>query len=275
MLELEKVARWDAVPLLTCLVLVVPRIFDENSKVRYYFCYLAGYCYGILLATILFPLFLLRPGNHAVKRFGADLYKRITHVIGVSWEIRNAHILAEDRGAVICSNHQSMLDALGVVHALGILRKATAIAKKEVLYVLPVGIVLWLSGIVFIDRKEPAQALKRIEAASEAIHQKVKLWIFPEGTRNKRGDKLLPFKRGAFQVAIQCQAPIIPMVYSPYYFIDGSKQRFRRGKMIIDVLEPIPTEGLTLDDLDTLRQRVYDVMSSAYDKLKLEVKQFA
>lgn len=51
-------------------------------------------------------------------RFGADLYKRITHVIGVSWEIRNAHILAEDRGAVICSNHQSMLDALGNVQTL-------------------------------------------------------------------------------------------------------------------------------------------------------------
>lgn len=56
-----------------------------------------------------------------------------------------------------------------------------------------------------------------------------KLWLFPEGTRNKKGDTLLQFKKGAFRVAVATQAPIIPVVYSPYYFIDSKKKHFGQG----------------------------------------------
>jgi len=61
----------------------------------------------------------------------------------------------------------------------------------------------------------------------------VKIWIYPEGTRNKDGKytkKLLPFKRGAFKMAVACEAPIIPVVYSPYYFINSDIPFFLRGK---------------------------------------------
>lgn len=65
------------------------------------------------------------------------------------------------------------------------------------------------------------------------IHSKMcfqtKLWLFPEGTRNKKGDTLLQFKKGAFRVAVATQAPIIPVVYSPYYFIDSKKKHFGQG----------------------------------------------
>lgn len=57
--------------------------------------------------------------------------------------------------------------------------------------------------------------------------------MFPEGTRNKNPEKLLPFKKGAFRVAIVCQIPVIPVVYSPYYFINSKKAYFGRGKEFI------------------------------------------
>lgn len=57
--------------------------------------------------------------------------------------------------------------------------------------------------------------------------------MFPEGTRNKNPEKLLPFKKGAFRVAICCQIPIVPVVYSPYYFIDGKTFYFGKGKNCI------------------------------------------
>lgn len=59
------------------------------------------------------------------------------------------------------------------------------------------------------------------------------MWIFPEGTRNKKRDSLLPFKRGAFRVAITCKVPIIPVVFSPYYFINDEKKVIGRGNKTI------------------------------------------
>jgi 1-acyl-sn-glycerol-3-phosphate acyltransferase len=58
----------------------------------------------------------------------------------------------------------------------------------------------------------------------------VKIWLFPEGTRNKNYTKMLPFKKGAFAMAISAQVPVIPVVFSPYYFINRTKHLFQKGK---------------------------------------------
>lgn len=56
-----------------------------------------------------------------------------------------------------------------------------------------------------------------------------KLWLFPEGTRNKEFTKLKPFKKGAFKIAVNAQVPIIPVVFSPYYFLNPKKYLFNKG----------------------------------------------
>lgn len=60
----------------------------------------------------------------------------------------------------------------------------------------------------------------------------MKLLIFPEGTRNKSAldSGLRPFKKGAFRIAIENQLPVLPIVYSPYYFIDEKTHFFGHGK---------------------------------------------
>ena len=56
------------------------------------------------------------------------------------------------------------------------------------------------------------------------------MFIFPEGTRNRSG-RLLPFKKGAFHLAIQTQLPIVPVVISCYNsFLDHEKKIFDDGK---------------------------------------------
>lgn len=56
-----------------------------------------------------------------------------------------------------------------------------------------------------------------------------KLWLFPEGTRNKDFTSLLPFKKGAFNIAVAAQVPVIPVVFSPYYFINMKRYIFNKG----------------------------------------------
>lgn len=61
-----------------------------------------------------------------------------------------------------------------------------------------------------------------------------KLLIYPEGTRTLNAEKLKPFKKGGFRVAITAQIPIIPTVISPFYFIDAKNKRFTSGKYHYD-----------------------------------------
>ncbi|XP_022115793.2 1-acyl-sn-glycerol-3-phosphate acyltransferase beta isoform X2 [Pieris rapae] len=203
--------------------------------------------------------------------FGAGLLKNITKVYGLKWELRREDILSEDRGAIIVSNHQSSLDILGLFNIWHIVDKLTAIAKKEIFYVWPFGLAAYLGGVVFIDRKNTKEAYKQLEVTAEAMNKKIKIWLFPEGTRNKDYTKLLPFKKGAFAMAIASQKPVIPVVFSPYYFINKNKYIFNKGHVVIQCLEPISTKGMTMDDVSTLTERVHEIMEKTYKDLSNEV----
>jgi len=72
---------------------------------------------------------------------------------------------------------------------------------------------------------------------------------------------LLPFKKGAFHLAIQAQLPILPIVSQGYSHIyDSSKRSFPGGELEIRVLEPIPTKGLTTDDVNDLMDKTRNLM---------------
>ncbi len=92
--------------------------------------------------------------------------------------------------------------------------------------------------------------------------------MFPEGTRNKTPDKLLPFKKGAFRLAIAAQVPILPIVCCPVKpLIDIQNRKIHPGIARIEVLEPIPTIGLTLADVEKLVATTYDRMQKAFEEL--------
>lgn len=57
------------------------------------------------------------------------------------------------------------------------------------------------------------------------------MWVFPEGTRNNTGS-VLPFKKGAFHVAISAQIPILPVVFSSYYFLDNKAKELEPGMLV-------------------------------------------
>lgn len=98
----------------------------------------------------------------------------------------------------------------------------------------------------------------------------MKLWIFPEGTRGS-GQEMLPFKKGAFYIAIKSQLPISPVVYTHYHFLDHKKERFDPGEVIMTVLPPVSTKGMTLEQMPELMDRVYDMMSEVYRSSSAEI----
>ncbi|XP_014279269.3 1-acyl-sn-glycerol-3-phosphate acyltransferase beta [Halyomorpha halys] len=257
--------------LITAIIVVLPLV--PNKKLRYYTCYICYATVVSLICLLLSPMALCRPRDIANLCVAGKFIKKFTRILGIEWELRGGNVLNKDRGAIIVANHQSALDIMGMFNIWEVMDKCTAIAKKEILYYFPFGPLAWLGGLVLIDRVNPKEANDQLETSARVLHKKsAKLWIFPEGTRNKEMKALLPFKKGAFKVAINTQAPIIPIVYSPYYFIDSVNKTFSKGKMVISVLEAISTEGLTLDDVDSLTEKTHKLMSDEYEKLHNEIK---
>ncbi|KAF9279789.1 1-acylglycerol-3-phosphate O-acyltransferase, partial [Mortierella alpina] len=129
--------------------------------------------------------------------------------------------------------------------------RCVVMAKKE------------LHNAIFIDRKNHKKA---IESTTQAVADMKKhnsgIWIFPEGTRSRLDTAdLLPFKKGAFHLAIQSGLPILPIVSAGYNHIyDSAKRSFPGGELEIRVLEPIPTTGMTADDVNDLMERTRAVM---------------
>nr|XP_023027394.1 1-acyl-sn-glycerol-3-phosphate acyltransferase alpha-like isoform X2 [Leptinotarsa decemlineata] len=98
----------------------------------------------------------------------------------------------------------------------------------------------------------------------------IKLWVFPEGTRRNNG-KIHPFKKGAFHMAISKKIPIIPLVYSRYYFLDDNARRFDCGNIIITALPQIETKDYTMDNLEELMEEVRSVMIKTFNETSKEV----
>ncbi len=93
--------------------------------------------------------------------------------------------------------------------------------------------------------------------------------MFPEGTRNL-GKGLLPFKKGAFRMAIAAGVPIIPVCVSTY--ANRLKiNSWSSGKVLIRSLPAIPTLGLTLDDLPQLMERCQQMMRESIEPLDLQL----
>lgn len=152
------------------------------------------------------------------------------------------------------------------------MNKCTVVAKRELFFAWPFGLAAWLCGLIFINRMQSDSAREHLNKASTYIkNKKIKLWIFPEGTRRNTG-QLHPFKKGAFHVAIDAQIPILPVVFSSYgTFLDDDNKHLNNGHIIITTLPPISTAGLTKFDLDQLLQHTYDVMNQEFQLTSKEV----
>ena len=120
-----------------------------------------------------------------------------------------------------------------------------------------------LSNTVFIDRTNRKSAVAAFDSVAKHMQsERQSVYIFPEGTRSYY-DKpdMLPFKKGAFHLAVQAQVPIVPIVVANYSnILNIRKKIFRAGRIPIKVLPPIETKGMETKDVDGLRMRVREEM---------------
>jgi 1-acyl-sn-glycerol-3-phosphate acyltransferase len=169
---------------------------------------------------------------------------------------------------VVVSNHESYADIFLLSH----LPWEMKWMSKDTIFKIPVmGWMMKMAGDIEIRRGERDSAAAALAACRDRLKKRVSVMIFPEGTRSKTAE-LLPFKNGAFRLAIEAGVPILPIAVAGtrHAMAKGSFQ-FRRARARAQVLDPIDTTGLTLDDVAELRDRTRAVIDSARRALQLEL----
>jgi 1-acyl-sn-glycerol-3-phosphate acyltransferase len=172
------------------------------------------------------------------------------------------------RPYVVVSNHESYADIFLVSQFPWEMKWLS----KDTIFRIPVmGWMMRMAKDVPVTRGKRESAVAALAECRDRLARRVSVMIFPEGTRSPT-DEMLPFKDGAFHLAIDAQVPILPIA------IAGTRDcmakgsfAFRRAHARARVLLPIATEGLTRADLPALRERVRETIDSARRVLQREL----
>jgi 1-acyl-sn-glycerol-3-phosphate acyltransferase len=167
---------------------------------------------------------------------------------------------------VFVTNQQSALELI-LFSTLG-LKHVVVVGKAELMNIPFFGLLYWLTGHVLIKRGE-LESLSHVARLVKEMHEKkMSVGIYPEGTRNKQWGTFLPFKKGAFLLAIEAQVPVIPVVFSSMEKLFIPKTRKVCGGVIhICTLPPITTTAMSPGDIDALCNQVRNEMLGAFYKM--------
>lgn len=259
--------------LLLLVVIALPFIYQSSHVFKYYFKMITYYFLAMIigLGVIIYSLWKPKdPQNH--KFVTLSVKYLLMKVLGMDITLRGQEHLDNDKPAIMVVNHQSSIDMLPLFFSWP--RNCVVISKREVLWFSgPFGLGAWLCGTIWIDRLNPDSARGTMNSTAQLIKdKKYKVAMFPEGTRNHKGS-LLPFKKGAFHLAVQGQVPIIPLVISSYdNFYSKRDKRFNEGNVLVEALPPITTEGLSGSDVTELSENTRNLMLKAFENISAEVK---
>jgi len=238
------------------------------EKFFFLFGIVVGGVYFLLCSAAGIVWLLFQRGNRqTLYVYGRVFCRGLARMMGWSIEVENRDWLEAFRPCVIVGNHQSFLDV--VTFGSVFPRRTVSAGKREIGRIPIFGWFYRLSGNLIIDRAHARNALESLEHAARTMRdEKIAVWFMPEGHRN-RGPELLPFKNGAFRLALAAGAPIVPIVAEPLTVVcDTNRHLARPGRLRMRVLEPVPTEGLDSKDLPSLVFSVRSKMQAALDSLR-------
>lgn len=277
MAVLSKFTSLLPIPFLTTPLLLLAILSPRSQRLRFYLnslIYLLGLGICSVWGIIVSLLLALTPARLNINKVVArSFHLLVAPLVGIRFHVSGEENFAKATPAVVVGNHQTAMDILYLGRIFP--GQASIMAKKELQFAPLLGQFMKLSGAVFINRKNLKDAMAAFKAVGETMNRKkLSLWIFPEGTRSGLATPdLLPFKKGAFHLAIQAQVPVVPVVCENYNRLFDSRSRFESGTIRIKVLAPVPTKGLGPDDASKLSDKVRELMLEELRKMDAERQQ--
>ena len=210
-----------------------------------------GLVYGAFFSSALqiIPTWLLNQSRRDAVNLAVTTWGEFGSALaGMDTRVSGEQHLWSERPAVFLFNHQSAIDVLIIAKLLR--RDFTAIAKQEIASNPLVGPVFRVADTVFIDRKNHDKAVKALRPVVRTLRNGLSVAIAPEGTRST-GDRLGPFKKGPFHIAMQAGVPIVPIViHNAADVLPNGGFFMRPAEVYIDVLPPVHTDQWLAETVD-------------------------
>uniref|UniRef100_A0A8C6FRE2 1-acylglycerol-3-phosphate O-acyltransferase n=1 Tax=Moschus moschiferus TaxID=68415 RepID=A0A8C6FRE2_MOSMO len=220
-------------PWLVAALLLLLLLAQLSRSARFY-AKIGLYCAFCFTASALAAVVcLLRHGGRTVANMSIISWfvRSFKYAYGLRFEVKGRETLDEDRPCVIISNHQSILDMMGLMEVLP--DRCVQIAKRELLFLGPVGLIMYLGGVLFINRQRSQTAMSVITDVGERM--------------------------------VREKVPIIPVVYSSFSSFYSCKTKlFTSGTIKVEVLDAIPTRGLTVADVPKLLDTCHQAMRTCF-----------
>lgn len=214
-----------------------------------------------------------------IGKFNPDVKSRSSLAI-VNWAFRNVIRLAgvkviakgeeripKDTAVLYVGNHRSYFDV--ILTYVRVPRPTGYIAKKE-MEKAPL-LSNWMRNLhcLFLDRDDVKQGLKIILTAVEKVKSGISITIFPEGTRNRQPDCLLPFHNGSFKIAEKGDVPIVPMsIVNTGAIWEDHLPKMKKATVIIEYCDPIYIKDLDKETRKDIGKYVGDVILEKYKENK-------
>lgn len=223
-----------------------------------------GAAWGLTLAAGAWALALvpLVGGPAAWERVAPRWGRAVLRLTGVEVDVEGKEHLGQP--AVYVVNHVSLID---VVYLPAILPpRARWVVKQELINIPLWGWAIKATGAICIDRSHSEDAVARIQHGIRNLPPDTSVVVFPEGTRS-RSKQMLPFKKGAFHIAMATGLPMVPLGSAgPERIVPAGGFVVRRGRITVNVGAPISTRAWT-------RQTLADHIAETRSKVEALIAQ--
>ena len=223
-------------------------------SVYYWAVFISTILVGIVVATLLFlvtlPFDRQRRAVHWLICAWGHQYLR-------AWPLWSTKVFHRERlpkePCVIIANHQSMADIIAV---LGLYYPFKFVSKSSLFGVPVLGWLMKMARYVSVERGRVKSMNEMMATCRTWLRAGMSVMIFPEGTYASDGH-LLPFKTGAFVLALEEQVPIVPVVLegTPQLIHEDGPWLSPTARIRITVQEPIMPETFGTD-AEALAERV-------------------
>lgn len=218
----------------------------------------------VLVAAAVIAIAMKSPTSSSLDRVLRIWGRTWCWAAGVELVVEGLEHIEADQLYVVVSNHPSNFDTLAYFAVLPV--PIRFLAKTELFKIPIFGMAMRKLGMVEVNRGSGRAAYRAIiQGARKIIEHGWSLMVYPEGTRSRDG-VTLGFKKGAFSIARNLKAPILPTAISGSRAVwKPNSKLIRPGKITIKIMPPIPTEGMMTYELDGLRNLVHAQITEAVE----------
>lgn len=211
---------------------------------------------------------LCRYAKHTDEYPEEEKFRHIQYILeqaivagNVNVQVFGKENIPQQDGFMLCSNHQGLFDILAIVAHCD--RPMSAVFKKELKDLPLIREIAACTYAFAMDRENARQSMEVIQNVAKELAKGRNYLIFPEGTRSKKGNEMLPFHHGSFKCVVKAKCPILPIA-----LIDSYKVLDQKGSapitMQLHYLPPIPyeeIEGMKTAEIAALvQQRIADAI---------------